>query len=290
MARPAGGRDRDFDGATFETVPFPGGPFDVPDEVGDGRPKLVVFAYDSVSIGDAIDDVPALIRRVYERAGADGAALRKLHNHLVLVAADAGDKATMQQRTVRRLALRRLKAADRLADLAAHQQDRIREWEAKSEHELAVAVQQCYRHVFYPSRHRIGASGVDLAHSALDIHSTSDRPGAGQQHIARALRDLRKLRFDEDEPDAPACVRDRTAGSPAAQPTSRRKRRPGRDGAPGADLAHRDARGRAALRAAPRCATATGCGRSPKASRRCSGRRPLTGSAWPCTAAARAAC
>ena len=199
-----------FDGATFETVPFPGGPFDVPDEVGDGRPKLVVFAYDGVSIGDAVDDVPALIRRVYERAGADGAALRKLRNHLVLVAADAGDKAAMQQRTVRRLALRRLKADDRLADLAPHQQDRIREWEAKSEHELAVAVQQCYRHVFYPSRHRIGASGVDLAHSALDVHSTSDRPGAGQQHIARALRDLRKLRFDEDEPDAPAYVRDRT--------------------------------------------------------------------------------
>ena len=199
-----------FDGATFETVPFPGGPFDVPDDVGDGRPKLVVFAYDGVTVGAALDDVPTLIRRCYERAGADGAALRKLRNHLVLVAADAGDKKTMRRRTVRRLALRRLKAPDRLADLAAHQQDRIREWEATSEHELAVAIQQCYRHVFYPSRHRIGASRVDLAHSALDIHSTSDRPGAGQRHIARALRDLRKLRFDEDEPDAPAYVRDRT--------------------------------------------------------------------------------
>ena len=28
-----------FGGARFETVSFPGGPFDVPDEVGDGRPK-----------------------------------------------------------------------------------------------------------------------------------------------------------------------------------------------------------------------------------------------------------
>ena len=34
-----------FEGKTFEAIPFPGGPFDVPDEVGDGRPKLVVFAY-----------------------------------------------------------------------------------------------------------------------------------------------------------------------------------------------------------------------------------------------------
>ena len=201
---------RIFDGATFEAVPFPGGPFDVPDEVGDGRPKLVVFAYDGVTVGSALDEVPALIARVYERAGADGAALRKLRNHVVFAAADDGDKEAMQRRAHRRLALQRLKTPDRLADLAEHQQDRIREWEAKSEHELAVAVQQCYRHVFYPSRNRLGAGGVDLAHSALDIHSTSDRPGAGQQHIARALRDLGKLRSSEDEPNSPTYVRDRT--------------------------------------------------------------------------------
>ena len=36
-----------FSGQTFETVPFPGGPFDVPDEVGDGRPKLVVVPADA---------------------------------------------------------------------------------------------------------------------------------------------------------------------------------------------------------------------------------------------------
>ena len=57
---------------------------------------------------------------------------------------------------------------------------------------------------------RVGASDVDLAHSAIDIHSTSDRPGAGQQQIVRALRDLGKLRLCEDEPDSPAYVRDRT--------------------------------------------------------------------------------
>ncbi len=41
-------------------------------------------------------------------------------------------------------------------------------------------------------------------------HLTSDRPGAGQQRIVRALRDLNKLRLSEDEPDSPAYVRDRT--------------------------------------------------------------------------------
>ena len=39
-----------FGGKTFEAVPFPGGPFDVPDEVSDGRPKLAVLAYDGVTI------------------------------------------------------------------------------------------------------------------------------------------------------------------------------------------------------------------------------------------------
>jgi hypothetical protein len=41
-------------------------------------------------------------------------------------------------------------------------------------------------------------------------HSASEKPGAGQQQIVRVLRDLQKLRTQEDEPDAPAYVRDRT--------------------------------------------------------------------------------
>ena len=61
-----------FDGKTFEPVRFPGGPFDVPDEVGDGRPKLVVLAYDGVTIGGNIDKVPDLIERIYSRRGAEG--------------------------------------------------------------------------------------------------------------------------------------------------------------------------------------------------------------------------
>ena len=199
-----------FGGKTFETVAFPGGPFDVPDEVGEGRPQLVVFAYDGLAIGDAVDEVPELVERVYARSGADGSGLRRLRNHLVFVAADAHASDAMRRRMRSRLALQRLKEPDRLVDLAQHQQERIRDLEARSEQELAISVQQCYRHVFYPSRNRIGTGGVDLAHTAIDMPSASHQPGAGQQQVARALRDLKKLRFSEDEPDAPAYVRDRT--------------------------------------------------------------------------------
>ena len=199
-----------FVGPVFDAVRFPGGPFDVPDEVADGKPKLVVLAYDGVAIGASVERIPELVQRIYERKGAEGSALRSLRNNLAFVAADDARKEDMRRKARRRLALAELKKPDRLAELAEHQQDKILELERKSESELAVAIQQCYRHVFYPSRNRLPRSTVDLAHTAIDVPSASDRPGAGQQQIVRVLRDLNKLRLAEDEPDSPAYVRDRT--------------------------------------------------------------------------------
>ena len=198
-----------FRGGAFDLVRFPGGPFDVPDDAGAGRPRLVVLAYDAVTVGTA-EEVPDLVRRLYLRKGSDGSALRMLRNHVVFAAADEERKAEMRRHATRRLALRALRKPERLADLAEHQRAKVCELEARSEQELALAVQQCYRHVFYPSRHRVESADVDLAHSAIDVQSASDQPGAGQQHIARALADLNKLRYPEDEPDSPAYVRDRT--------------------------------------------------------------------------------
>ena len=199
-----------FSGETFDMTPFPAGPWDIPDEVGDGRPKLAVLAYDGVAVGGVIERVPELVARIYGRKGAEGSAFRMLRNRLVFAVADDSGIGEMRSRTRSRLALRELKKPERLAELAAHQQATVLEWEARSEHELAIAIQQCYRHVFYPSRNRLGADDVDLEHSAIDIHSASDKPGAGQRQIVRALRDLKKLRLPDDEPDSPAWVRDRT--------------------------------------------------------------------------------
>ena len=200
-----------FGGQIFDMVPFVSGPFDVQDEVGDGRPKLALIHYDAVTVGSTVNEVPELMQAVFERKGSEGKAYRSLRNHLVFVVADEAHKEEMQRKVRERLALQELKKPDRLLDLAEHQQDKVRELEAKSEHDLAIAIQQCYRHVFYPSRNRIGNSLVDLAHSALDMHSASQKPGAGQNEIVRALRDQGKLRLSEDEPDSPAYIRDRTA-------------------------------------------------------------------------------
>jgi hypothetical protein len=42
------------------------------------------------------------------------------------------------------------------------------------------------------------------------VHQASDSPGAGQTQVLRTLRDHKKVRTREDEPDAPAYIRDRT--------------------------------------------------------------------------------
>ncbi len=199
-----------FNGSVFETVSFPGGPWDVPDEVGSGRPLLVVLSYDGCSVGASVEAVPDLIARIFERKGSEGSSLRSLRNNLAFVVAEDAKIDDMRQKMARRLALRELKAPERLNELAEHQQAKVRELEARSEAEVAIAIQQAYRHVFYPSRSRVAGASVDLAHSALDIHSASEKPGAGQQQLVRALREYRKLRIVEDEPDAPAYVRDRT--------------------------------------------------------------------------------
>lgn len=199
-------------GSVFESVPFPAAPGEVDDDLGNGRPRLAVMAYDGIAVGSTVDAVPELIARIFERKGSDGVGLRSLRNHLVFVVADDTRIDEMRKKIVRRLALRELIKADRISDLADHQQRKVRELEQKSEMEVATAIQQCYRHVFHPSRQRLSGSPVDLAHAAVDIHSASERPGSGQQQIVRTLRESanQKLRLSEDTPESPGYIRDRT--------------------------------------------------------------------------------
>lgn len=199
-------------GSVFEMVPFPAAPGEVDDDLGNGRPRLAVMAYDGTAVGATVDAVPELIARIFERKGSDGVGLRSLRNHLVFVVADETRIEEMRKKVVRRLALRELIKPDRIAELADHQQRKVRELEQKSEMEVATAIQQCYRHVFHPSRQRLPGSPVDLAHAAVDIHSASEKPGSGQQQVVRTLRESanQKLRLSEDPPESPGYIRDRT--------------------------------------------------------------------------------
>ena len=198
-----------FDGPTFDALHFPGGAYEVPDD-GDGRPKLAVMSYDGVDVGEVVKEVPTLIDRIYSKKGIDDAGVRTYRNHVVLVVADESLREEMRRKMRRRLALQRLIEPDRLADLAEHQKAKVQELESKSEHEVAVSIQQCYRHVFYPSRNRVSETGSYLGHTAIEVQSASDKPGSGQKQISRTLQELNKLRLKDAEPDSPKYIRDST--------------------------------------------------------------------------------
>jgi hypothetical protein len=130
---------------------------------------------------------------------------------LVFLVADEQLRDEMKHAMVRRLALHAMRAPDRLAELAPHQQEKVRELYQKSEQQVAVAIQRCYRHLFFPSRNsKIEGALVELGHTAFDIPSTADQPGRGQQQVERALADNGKLLRDTDHPLAPNYVRDQT--------------------------------------------------------------------------------
>lgn len=198
-----------FGGNIFERISFPNIPNDIPDEAGRGKPFLALMSYDAVDVsGDAVA-VPDLVRKLYLEKGSSG-AVRRNRNNLVFVTVDIVKNGEMRKKMVRRLALEALRDPEWQKDLAEHQRERLNEWYRKSEQELAVAVQQAFRHIFYPSRNRVEGSGVDLGHTAMDVPNASANPGNGQMQIVRVLRDINELRLPEDEPDSPVFIRERT--------------------------------------------------------------------------------
>lgn len=200
---------RIFGGPTLELVPFPAGPWDLPDDVGSGAPRLALINHEADTVVPGQDGLPERVQEIFQRKGNSG-SLRMLLNNLVFLVADESRVPLMTERMTRRLALQQMARNERIRDLPAHHQAKLREWEERSRHELAVAVAQCYRNLYYPARNRAAGATVDLAHSVIELGTASDRPGAGQQQVLTALRDLNKLRGAEDPPESPAYVRDRT--------------------------------------------------------------------------------
>lgn len=198
-----------FKGPSLNLVPFAAGPHDVPDDDGNGRPYLVLIGFEAASVtGDAVRIEP-LVEKVYSYKGG-GTDFRHNRNNLVFIVADAAGVANMRARMLRRLALRALRNSDKVKDLADYQVAKLNELASRSESELALAVQQCYRHVFYPSKNRLDGANVDLAHTVIDIQTASDRPGDGQKQVVTQLQSANKLRMPSDQPDSAVYVRDRT--------------------------------------------------------------------------------
>jgi len=198
-----------FSGKVFETVAFPSIPNDLPDEVGEGKPILALINYDAAEAdGDRLI-LPELVRKLYREKGSSGEP-RLNRNNVVFVVVDTHRKPEMRRKMRRRLALEDLRQPERIRELAEHQRDRLLELHKRSEQELALVIQQAYRHVFYPSTSRVEGADVSLGHTVITVQSASADPGDGQKQIVRFLRDVNKLRLPEDSPDSPTYICDRT--------------------------------------------------------------------------------
>ncbi|MBF0503023.1 MAG: ATP-binding protein, partial [Candidatus Riflebacteria bacterium] len=193
----------------FQLIPFPAGPYEVPDDVGDGRPYLVLINYDAFAVGENPGSLPDELIRMGTRKGVKE-EIRLLRNNLVFVVADDRLRSEMKNAMRRHLGLQDLLVSGQIEELADHQQRRLKEEAEKSRTMVSIAALQCYRHLFYPSHSGSFGSEARLGHTTIELPSASDSPGNGQLSIRRALYAQKKLLASGDQPDAPAFVRDQT--------------------------------------------------------------------------------
>ena len=200
-----------FRGTLFQlAASFVSGPYDVSDDVGDGRPYLALINHDAETVRNNALEIPPLVERVFRFKGAQD-DFRQLQNNVVFLVADEALKDEMKAKMNRRLALEAMREPQRLDELAEHQQQKIHELYERSEQELALSIQQCYRHLFFPSRNnRLDGASVDLGHAVFEIQSASEKPGDGERQILRALDDNQQLLRGDAPPLAPSYVRDLT--------------------------------------------------------------------------------
>jgi hypothetical protein len=191
-----------FDGKTFNLILFPQDPHDVPDDAGNGKPLLVVIGYDAIAIPPDSVTLPDIVERIYNSGGASE-GFRHLKNNLVFLVADETKREEMKDKIKYRLALEAMRSPARLQQLPEHQQDKVQELFKRSEQEIAILIQQCYRHLFYPSQE-------GLENATIDLPAASQKPGDGQQQVLQTLIAGNKLYPPSADPPQPSFVRDRT--------------------------------------------------------------------------------
>ena len=196
-------------GSSFELIHFPAGPYEVPDDPGDGRPCLVLMNHEALAVGGEPREIPPEIADIFEHRGADNNT-RVLRNNLVFLVADKKERENMANQVRRHLALRELEKPAAMSKLADYQQDKVRREIAHSKFLMAQSIQLCFRHVFYPASSPFAGATLPMGYCAIEVTNPSDKPGEGQRHLARILRENKKLLGQDDPPDAPAYVRDQT--------------------------------------------------------------------------------
>ena len=167
----------------FEPVVFPASPAEIPDDT-DG-PYLAVLHWEGHTVEQDHVHLPELVVRLFKERG-DSANTRRNRNNLVFVCADRLQVDDMLRKTRTFLALEQMQRGDLFVSLQTHQQEQVKERHGRARQAFALAVQQAYRHVFYPERGPWPET--PLVHSAITVPNASSEPGVGQKQVATALR------------------------------------------------------------------------------------------------------
>ena len=188
----------------FNAIVFPAGPYEVPDDLADDRPLLVVLNHEAVSVPSDLRRPPAEVEDIFQYKGADR-NLRELKNNLVFVVAAEAALPNLRERIKRKLALAELQKPTNQQGLADYQIHKVKGEYHELDLLIAQGILQCYRYLFYPSASPMQGTTLPLGHTIIEL-TNPDNPGNGQTHIERVLYEQKKLITARDTPDAPAFV------------------------------------------------------------------------------------
>ena len=189
----------------FNTIIFPSSPYDVPDELGDGRPILAVMGHESTPVPTPVTAPPPDVADIFEHHGNQGKP-RELKNNLVFVAPDERSIPNMRDQMRRYLALHALHHGGKETEVADHQRQKVQSELKTAIHTVAMSILQCYRHLFYPSNSPMAGTSLPLGHTMIELSNPGESPGNGQHQVVHVLHEQRKLLTAADAPEAPGFV------------------------------------------------------------------------------------
>jgi hypothetical protein len=172
-----------------DVVHFPVGPGSVKDLP---RLQLVVLHHNDLTVGSLGPlPPPSRLADILDRAGVSE-DIRAFRNGLAFLVADQDAVEAMREQVRRDLAAERvLGDRQRMESFGVEVQKKLQGIADKAGLEARVAINRCYRHLYFPVADR---ANNHLKHEELAARSTGDVPTAQTRIVVEALKELGKIR------------------------------------------------------------------------------------------------
>lgn len=172
-------------------IHFPGGPVDIADEA---KLRVAVLDYRVVTVDPKnADTPPSLVVDMLDKVGSVGTP-RKFRNSVTFAVADAEHIDVLKDRARALIAAANL-AADtaRLGQFSDEVRKKVEAFYKQSTLDARIAVNRCYKHVYYPSNEK---TTNYLRHRELPAQAQGD-PKNATTAVVTLLQDEGKIRADE---------------------------------------------------------------------------------------------